>query len=110
MSKTLLLKPRLSEKAYALSEQGNTYVFDVPTSANRHMVADAVAAQYSVSVISVKVATTAGKPVRTQTKRGRAISGGRTAVRKAYVTLASGDKLPIFADAGKDSKSDKESK
>ncbi|MEK7095775.1 MAG: 50S ribosomal protein L23, partial [Patescibacteria group bacterium] len=99
MSKTLLLKPRLSEKAYGLSEQGNTYVFDVPVSANRHTIGDAVASQYSVGVVSVKIANTAPKPLRVQAKRGRNITSSRAGVRKAYVTLASGYKLPIFADA-----------
>jgi ribosomal protein L23 len=110
MSKTLLLKPRLSEKAYSLSEQGNTYVFDVPISANRHTVGDAVASQYSVSVVSVKIANTAAKPIKAYKKRGRNIVSARAGVRKAYVTLASSDKLPIFADTEGDSKSGKESK
>lgn len=110
MSKTLLLKPRLSEKAYALSEQGNTYVFDVPVAANRHAVGDAVAIQYDVSVVSVKIANTARKPVKAYKKRGRNIVSARAGVRKAYVTLASGDKLPVFAATAADDKSDKESK
>ncbi|MDO8591393.1 MAG: 50S ribosomal protein L23 [bacterium] len=97
MSKTLLLKPRLSEKAYGLSEKGNTYVFDVPITANRHTVGDAVASQYKVGVVSVRIASTARKPVRSQVKRGRNISTSRSGVRKAYVTLVSGDKLPLFA-------------
>ena len=29
MDKTLVLKPRMSEKAYGLSQAHNTYVFDV---------------------------------------------------------------------------------
>ena len=110
MSKTLLLKPRLSEKAYGLSEQGNTYVFDVPISANRHTVGAAVASQYGVGVVSVKIANTARKPIRAYKKRGRNITSARAGVRKAYVTLASGDKLPLFAAAENPDKSDKESK
>ncbi len=108
MSKTLLLKPRLSEKAYGLSEQSNTYVFDVPISANRHTVGDAVASQYSVGVVSVKMARTAAKPLRSYKKRGRNITSSRSGVRKAYVTLKESDKLPIFAAA--DDKSTKEPK
>ncbi len=105
MSKTLLLKPRLSEKAYSLSEKGNTYVFDVPITANRHTVGNAVASQYSVSVMSVKIANTAPRPVRAYKKRGRNIVSARAGVRKAYVTLASGDKLPLFSDV-QDEKTD----
>jgi ribosomal protein L23 len=107
MSKTLLLKPRLSEKAYAMSERGNTYVFDVPASANRHMIADAVAVQYEVEVTSVKMAATAPKPLNAYKKRSRNVSTHKAGVRKAYVTLKEGNKLPIFAaadDAAKETK------
>lgn len=107
MSKTLLLKPRMSEKAYGLSEQGNTYVFDVPTTANRHTVGDAVASQYKVGVVSVRIASTARKPVRSRAKRGRNIASSRSGVRKAYVTLVSGDKLPIFAGSEENSEAKK---
>lgn len=107
MSKTLSLKPRLSEKAYALSEKGNTYVFDVPKTANRRLVADAVMAQYSVEVSSVKIASTAAKPLRSYRKRGRNITAQRAGVRKAYVTLKEGDKIPIFAADEKAAKENK---
>lgn len=106
MSKTLSIKPRLSEKAYALSERSNTYVFDVPIFANRHTVGDAVASQYSVGVASVKIASTAAKPMRAYKKRGRNIASQRPGVRKAYVTLNEGDKLPFFATE-ENSKDDK---
>lgn len=108
MTKLLILKPRLSEKAYAMSERGNTYVFDVPPSANRHMVADAVTDQYSVEVASVKMAATAPKPLNSYKKRSRNTTAHRAGVRKAYVTLKEGHKLPIFATA--DEKPAKESK
>ena len=97
MTKTLVLKPRLSEKAFALSEQKNLYVLDVPASANRHTVANAVASQSEVGVTSVKIANTAPKPLRAYKKRGRNIAGRRAGVRKAYVTLKEGDKIPIFS-------------
>jgi ribosomal protein L23 len=44
MSKTLLIRPRISEKAYGQSQAKNTYVFEVPTDANRNQVAEAVTA------------------------------------------------------------------
>lgn len=108
MSKSLTLKPRLSEKAFALSEMVNTYVFDVPAGANRHTVADAIASQYDVGVTSVKIAKTAPRPLRAYKKRGRNIAARRAGVRKAYVTLKEGDRLPLFASA--DDKAAKEKK
>ncbi|MBI2592521.1 50S ribosomal protein L23 [Candidatus Saccharibacteria bacterium] len=97
MSKTLILKPRLSEKAYALSEQRNTYVFDVPTNTNRHTVASAITDQYKVNVVSVKIANTAPKPLRAYRKRGRHVTALRAGIRKAYVTLKEGERIPLFA-------------
>ena len=96
--KQIALKPRVSEKAYAQSEASNVYIFDVPADANKLDVAKAVAAQYEVGVTSVKIASVPGKTVRAYRQRGRrSINGKRSDIRKAYVTLKEGDKLPIFA-------------
>lgn len=109
MSKSLALNPRLSEKAYALSEIRNTYIFDVPYEANRHTIARAVEAQYEVSVKSVRIAGVPGKTGR-NIRRGRIVGHSkRSDIRKAYVTLKEGDKLPIFA-AVEEAKPSKESK
>jgi large subunit ribosomal protein L23 len=98
LTKMLALKPRVSEKAYALSEASNTYIFEVPKDANKFDVAAAVASQYAVSVTSVRVAGVPGKAVRSYRNRGRrSINSTRSDIRKAYVTLKAGDKLPIFA-------------
>jgi ribosomal protein L23 len=98
MSKMLALNPRLSEKAYGLSEQRNTYIFDIEAGANKFDVAKAVAAQYEVSVEGVRIASVPGKVVRAYRQRGRkSIAGQRSNIRKAYVSLKPGDKLPIFA-------------
>src|SRR5665213_1496638 len=93
--KYMTLKPRVSEKAYALSEKGNTYIFDVPADANKHDIAKAVTDQYEVKVNSVRIANVPGKAVRSYRNRGRkSIAGQRSDLRKAYVTLNEGDKLP----------------
>jgi large subunit ribosomal protein L23 len=93
----MILKPRMSEKAYGLSTARNTYVFDVPTDANKHSVARAVAAQYGVGVDGVNITNIKGKAKRTVRKGGRAVMGRQNAIRKAYVTLKTGESLPIFA-------------
>lgn len=105
MSKSMVLKPRVSEKGYAQSEALNTYLFVVPPRTNRLEVAKAVAAQYEVTVTAVKMAVTPGKTRRSVKKRGRVVHRSQSSkVLKAYVTLKEGDKLPIFAQA--DEKSD----
>lgn len=108
MNKNLLLKPIISEKAYGLAETGNTYVFKVPKTANKHSVAHAVTAQFDVSVTDVRIANIAGKAKRVYRKRSRGIDAKRADVYKAYVTLKEGDKLPFFAEP--EGKKPKESK
>ena len=91
------ITPRLSEKAYALSELHNTYIFDVPSDANRHSVARTIESQYEVGVTGVRIASVPGKTGRT-IRRGRVVGQSkRSDIRKAYVTLKEGDKLPLFA-------------
>lgn len=93
----MVLKPRMSEKAYGASQVLNTYVFDVDGAANKHSVARAVAEQYAVSVTSVRVVNVKGKAKRTVRKGGRPVMGRQSDTKKAYVTLKAGDTLPIFA-------------
>jgi ribosomal protein L23 len=98
MSKAMVLKPKVSEKTYMLSEELNTYVFEVPKETSKLEIARAVAAQYEVGVTKVRVASIQGKSLKTYRRKGRVSHKGfRSGVRKAFVTLKKGDKLPIFA-------------
>ena len=100
MSESLVLKPRLSEQTYALSQREHVYVFDVPKSANKHAVARAVEQQFGVQVTSVNITNINGKAKSTVSitgKRRRNHDGSRSDVKKAYVRLAEGNNLPIFA-------------
>lgn len=94
--KSLALKPRMSEKAYATSLDLNTYVFEVPTSANKAMVQAAVTEQFKVTVEDVRLAVIKGKPKRAYKKRSRPVEGKRADFKKAYVRLKAGDKIAIF--------------
>jgi large subunit ribosomal protein L23 len=97
MYKQIALKPRLSEKSYALS-QNRVYVFAVPGDANKHSVARAVEAQFDVKVSDVNISVLKGKSKRTVSQKGRRQLKGMTSdVKKAYVTLVEGNSLPIFA-------------
>lgn len=96
MSKTLVLQPRMSEKTYAQS-QAQTYVFVVPKDANKHSVARAVEAQFEVTVTSVNILNQKGKAKRTISRGGRRVANGsQSDIKKAYVTIAEGQSLPIF--------------
>ena len=97
MKETAILRPRLSEKAYALSEKENTYIFQIPRTFNKQEIAEAVKRQYGVDVKSIRLAGAAGK-TRRSIRRGLSVRQfKRAGVRKAYVALNEGDKLPIFA-------------
>jgi large subunit ribosomal protein L23 len=98
MSRTVALKPRMSEKTYALSGSG-VYVFEVPKSANKHDVEQAVAKQFAVTVVDVNLLNAKGKPKRTVRKGARPAAGSRSDVKKAYVTLKDGDSISVFAAA-----------
>lgn len=96
--KDLMLKPRISEKAYAMSQAEGikTYVFEVPHAANKHTVARGVNAQFDVVVTSVRISVAKGKIKQNYRKGGRPVDGFRSDVKKAYVTLRAGDTLPLF--------------
>lgn len=105
--KDIILKPRISEKAYASSQKDGvkTYIFEVPLDANKHTVARAVSVQYEVTVTSVRTAVAKGKVKQTYRKRSRPVEGVRSDVKKAYVTLKAGDSLPLFVEeAAEDAK------
>jgi large subunit ribosomal protein L23 len=95
---TLFVYPRATEKAYTQS-QNNVYVFNVPTTSNKNEIVAAIEAQYGVKVTGVKTVVQAGKAVRFS--RGKNKYPGKTTrkdTKKAYVTLAKGDSIKVFAE------------
>ena len=107
MNKQMVLKPRMSEKTFGLSQTGNVYVFTVPASASKQAIAAAVVAQFGVGVTNVNTTNVKGKQKRTVRKRTRPVMGERSDFKKAYVTLKEGDKLPFFETEDDKKKSDK---
>ena len=98
MSKTITLRPRLSEKTYGLSEH-RVYVLEIPVGTNKHSVARAVEAQFEVKVAKVNIANIPGKSKRIMSLTGKRVKnadGHRNDIRKAYITLADGHSLPFF--------------
>jgi large subunit ribosomal protein L23 len=99
MSKTIALQPRLNEKTYSLSSKG-VYVFNIASGVNKHSVARAVETQFEVKVAAVNIANIPGKAKRIVSltgKRAKNSEGKRSDIKKAYVTLAKGYSLPLFA-------------
>jgi len=102
--KDLVLKPRISEKAYAMSQREDvkTYVFEVPKDAEKLTIKRAVEAQFEAIVTSVRTTTHKGKAKMSYRKRVRPIEGKRSDIKKAYVTLKAGESLPIFVEEAKE--------
>lgn len=96
MNQPITLRPRLSEKTHAQASALNVYVFDVPAGASKQSVGQAVGQQFGVGVTNVNIVNLKGKPKRTVRKGARPVAGQRSGIRKAYVTLKQGDKLPFF--------------
>jgi large subunit ribosomal protein L23 len=97
--------PRATEKAYAQSLSTNTYVFNVPLTANKQEIAAAVEAQFEVKVERIKTLVQNGKAVRFS--RGKNRYPGTTKrkdSKKAYVTLAAGDSIQVFDQAVEEEK------
>lgn len=89
--------PRATEKAYGQITKKNTYVFDVPLTANKQQIAQAVAEQFSVEVAKVTSLVQQGKAVRFS--RGKNRYPGTTKrkdTKKAYVTLVEGSSIQVF--------------
>ena len=94
----LIITPRATEKAYGQSIK-NTYVFNVPLTANKQQIAEAVAAQYEVTVKSITTVVQNGKAVRFA--RGKNRNPGTTTrkdSKKAYVVLAEGSSIQLFEE------------
>jgi large subunit ribosomal protein L23 len=86
----LLIKPVVSEKSYALLDEGK-YTFVVDPRANKTQIKQAVQAVFSVKVTGVNTINRQGKRKRTKTGFGK-----RADSKRAIVTLAEGDRIDIF--------------
>lgn len=90
-AKSVLLRPRITEKAAIAADKNNVYVFEVVKTANKDSIAASVKAQYKVTPVKVRVANIPAKKVFVRGKRG-VKSGGK----KAYVYLKKGDKIELI--------------
>ncbi len=101
---SLLIIPRMSEKAYGSATEKNTYVFNVPLSTNKIEIKKQVEAEYDVTVEAVNIVRTKGKVKRTVRRGGRTITGKRSDFKKAYVLLDEVKSIPVFAAVEEENK------
>ena len=88
----ILKRPIDTEKTRVLADLYNQYTFEVDRRANKIQVKKAVEEAFEVDVLDVKIINIPAKRGR----YGRRIVTRKPARKKAIVTLAEGQKIPLF--------------
>ena len=88
----IILAPVVSEKSYSLIEQG-VYTFKVHPAASKPEISDAIESIWGVKVLKVNTLNRKGKATR-QRRTGKL--GSKPDTKRAIVTLAAGDEIPLF--------------
>mgnify|MGYP005814877743 CR=1 FL=1 len=87
----ILIRPIVSEKSYALMDEGK-YTFEVDPRANKTEIKIAVEQIFGIKVQSVNTINRKGKARRTRFGIGK-----RKDVKRAIVTVGAGDAIDIFS-------------
>jgi large subunit ribosomal protein L23 len=87
----VIASPLISEKGTLVNEQGNQFVFRVRRDANKREIRQAVETLFKVKVERVRTMNYLGKMRRVGRWRGQ-----RADWKKAYVTLAAGQRIDFF--------------
>jgi large subunit ribosomal protein L23 len=87
----VIAAPLITEKGTLVNEAGNQVVFRVRREATKHDIRRAIETFFKVRVTKVRTINYLGKTRRV----GRSI-GRRSAWKKAYVTLAEGQRIDFF--------------
>lgn len=88
----VIIEPIVSEKSYQLVEQ-NVYTFRVHPDASKPEISDAIRDIFNVKVVKVNTLNRKGKRKR---DRRTGNYGTRPDTKRAIVTLAEGDSIPLF--------------
>ena len=84
-----MLRPTITEKSTLLQESGK-YTFRVAPRANKVQVKEAVETSFNVTVLDVNITKTHGKRKRYGSRITK-----KPDIKKAVVTLASGDRIEL---------------
>jgi|ERR671913_356386 large subunit ribosomal protein L23 len=93
----VLIKPIVTEKSNKLTDKARTYAFRVDRKANKLEIKKAIHEFYGVTVVDVNTVVVPGKTKTKFTKAGF-ISGRKPAFKKAYVTVADGETIDLYAN------------
>jgi len=87
----IIKRPAITEKATALSERQNKYVFEVALEANKIQIKKAVEELFKVGVTNVRTMRVHGKKRRLRFRVGQTPDW-----KKAIVTLKQGQSIELF--------------
>ena len=87
----IIQRVMLTEKGTRLTSVSNQYLFNVHPDANKIEIKKAVQEMFKVNVVSVNTMNRLGKLKRDRKQK----YGRRAAVKRAVVTLKTGDKIEI---------------
>lgn len=90
----VLRRPIVTEKSSYQSGDLNQYAFEVHKKATKAQIKEAVEALFDVNVMRVNVMNV--PPKRTRRARSRRLLVRRSSMKKAIVTLASGQTIDVF--------------
>lgn len=88
---SVLLRPRITEKAVVGADKNGVYVFEVASKATKSQIAASVKAAYKVTPVKIRTTRIAEKKVFVRGKHGVKTGG-----KKAYVYLKKGDKIELL--------------
>ncbi|MBI4298324.1 MAG: 50S ribosomal protein L23 [Chloroflexi bacterium] len=89
----IIRRPIVTEKSSVLQERGK-YVFEVSIAANKAQIREAIEKAFNVDVVAINTINKKGKRKRFGPKLVE-----NKGLRKAIVTLKSGDKIEVFEGA-----------
>jgi large subunit ribosomal protein L23 len=93
-ARDIIVSPVVSEKSYALMEEG-VYTFKVNPDASKPQIRDAVQEIFGVKVAKVN---TLNRPGKRKRNRRTFTYGKRPDTKRAIVTLVEGDSIDLFQD------------
>lgn len=91
-ARDIILRPVVSEKSYGLLDQG-VYTFVVAPGTNKTQIRMAIEEIFGVQVVKVN---TLNRPGKRKRNRKQPTFGKRADTKRAIVTLAEGQSIPIF--------------
>ena len=102
----IVIRPLITEKSMSDVSKGK-YAFVVAKDASKSAIKAAVKAQFNVHVVSVATSVQKGKTQRVGIRRTEV---GKSALKKATVTVKKGEKIGIFEPGGGEEKKEKKEK